>query len=53
MREGDAGNSHLRGGVVAGFGLVRAIGAGDILQVRGWKEIGCINCVSHARREFT
>ncbi len=33
MRQPDASNPHLRGGVVAAFGLVRAAAAGDILQV--------------------
>lgn len=29
----DAGNTHLRGGAVGAFGLVRAAAAADILQV--------------------
>lgn len=28
----DEGNSHLRAGVVAGFGLVKAAGGADVLQ---------------------
>lgn len=33
VRAADAANVHLKGGVVAAFGLVQAAGAGNVLQV--------------------
>lgn len=38
MRQ-DAGNTQLKGGVVAAFGLVKAIGAADVLQAGAGGEL--------------